>query len=223
MPNPLPAVPKVVRLTFVQSFGDDPDIINTLHYQYAGTQSQADLDSLTSVAVGAWHAQIHPRQVVGIQLLRVNAVDLSSASAPQSTLAAGTFGTNVGNGITGAASMVVSLKIARRYKGGKPRIYLAGFPTSDQATVQTWTGGAITAAQTAVLGLDAALEGYGGATMGAIDMVSVSYFSGFTVVTNPVTLRAKNVPKLRVGGPVVDLVTGISPNLHIGSQRRRNL
>lgn len=223
MTTPLPAVPKVVRLTFVQSYGDDQNVINTLHYEYAGTESAADLQTLATTAATAWHSDIHPRQVVGIRLDHVLATDLSSSSSPQAVAAAGTLGTNGGNGITGASSMVVKLLIARRYRGGKPKIFLAGFPTSDQQTVQTWSSAALTAADTAMTGLDVAIEGYGGATMGAVDAVSVSYFQGFHVVTNPVTLRAKNVPTLRGGGPVIDPVTGVSADLHIGSQRRRNL
>jgi hypothetical protein len=51
--------------------------------------------------------------------------------------------------------------------------------------------------------------------------VNVSYYNGFTVVTNPTTGRARNVPTLR-GTPVVDTVTGIVARVQVGSQRRRN-
>jgi hypothetical protein len=54
-------------------------------------------------------------------------------------------------------------------------------------------------------------------------LVSVSYYEGFTSVTNPITGRTKDVSKLRTGGPVVDVVSAIIVANGPKSQRRRNL
>jgi hypothetical protein len=51
--------------------------------------------------------------------------------------------------------------------------------------------------------------------------VNVSYYEGFTVVIDPITGRARNVPKLRSSGPLVDGVVGIVINPELGTQRRR--
>jgi hypothetical protein len=52
--------------------------------------------------------------------------------------------------------------------------------------------------------------------------VNVSYYQGFTVVTDPITGRARNVPKLRSGGPLVDVISSVTARPIVGTQRRRN-
>ena len=61
------------------------------------------------------------------------------------------------------------------------------------------------------------------ARLGAVEQVNISFYEGFTVVTDARTGRSRNVSQRRPDGPTVDVITGFSINPKLGSQRRRNL
>jgi hypothetical protein len=219
----LPAVPKTIRLQFFSSDDADLNVLNTLHYQYAGSSSQTDLDTFTEAAENAWETNILPQMASNVHLVKVVSTDLNTSSSPQSTVISGAPGSGSGAAVSAGAAMVISFKIARRFRGGHTRIYLAGIVASALQTAQTWQSTVLANVTTAFLNFDTAIEAYGGATMGAVDQVAVSFYSGFTVVTNPITHRARNVPALRAGGPLVELTATGYPNAKVASQRRRNL
>ena len=60
-----------------------------------------------------------------------------------------------------------------------------------------------------------------GATL-TITNVNVSFFEGFTPVQNPITLRYRNVPKIRTV-PLIDIISTITANPAPCFQRRRGL
>jgi hypothetical protein len=67
-------------------------------------------------------------------------------------------------------------------------------------------------------------EGFIGSSSGGCTItaqVIVSYYQGYNAPTTLPSGRVKQTPKLRVGGPVVDTVTGQNAAVKIASQRKR--
>lgn len=216
----LPAVPGVIRVSFKQSFGEDVDVLNRCFFAYTGTTSQVSLGSMATTLAAAWHSHIASLQNTGIILNEVECVDLTSDSAPLAVYPPGTAGTVATNPLPAGSAVVLQFEINRRYRGGKPKMFLSAIPAADLLTVQELTGGAIAAYISGWLAFTAAaLVTYSGITV-VTEQVNVSYYQGFTNGVGP-TGRARVIPTLR-GSPVVDPIVGVSCNSNIASQRRRN-
>jgi hypothetical protein len=118
-------------------------------------------------------------------------------------------------------AVLVNYLISRRYRGGKPRAYLPWGDAGQLTSRQSWSGTFVTAVDSAFSTFYAAVIGLSAGSTTITDHVNVSYYDGFTVVTDPVTHRARNVPTLR-GTPIVDVILSFAANPRPGSQRRRN-
>jgi hypothetical protein len=218
----LPAVPKVIRVALIHSYGEDNDVVTRFFVSYSGTApTAAQLNTYAAAMITNWGTDLKSLCNAQVKITECVVEDLSSPTSAIGAAVGSTAGTLAGATLTGGTAFVVSYTIARRYRGGHPRGY---WPFGDAVTLndpQTWTAG-FTGNVNADLGAfftDALAAGWTGA--GTLLHVNVSYYEGFTVVTNPITGRARNVPTLRAT-PLVDTVTGIVARTQVGSQRRRN-
>ena len=134
------------------------------------------------------------------------------------------IGTREGLPNGAAVAALINFKVARRYRGGKPRIYAPWFVSSDLTPGRlTWTEAALSAGTAGWAAFTSVLLNDAPAAMGVLEHVNVSYYEGFEVVVDERTGRSRNVSQLRAAGPAVDVVTGFSINPKPGSQRGRNL
>ena len=223
MSGPLPPVTRVTRWDHHFSWGTANNVMFRWYLQYAGALSQADLNTWVASAIpkysGAGH--ILPGLCSDLLFNRLVVTDLTTASSPQTIATPGVGGTVATPSVSQGVSMVIGFKIARRYRGGKPRIYLPAIPLSARDTPGTWIAG-LPAAYASDIGTTIAdIGGVAPGALGAITHVNVSYFEGFVNVTFP-SGRTRPVPKLRITPPVVDVVTGYVGNTRTASQRRRN-
>jgi hypothetical protein len=101
-------------------------------------------------------------------------------------------------------------------------MYIAGLSADDLDHPQIWLAARLAAFQAALNSLTIDIESSATVAQGTIALSAVSYFLGFTVVTNPVTHRARNVPTARAV-PLVEPVTSVVGSAKVASQRRRNL
>jgi hypothetical protein len=217
---PLPAVPGVIKVSFKQSFGTDVDVLNRCFFAYTGTTTQVSLGSMATTLAAAWHSHVAALQNTGIVLNQVECVDLTSDSAPIAFADPGTTGGTATNPLSAGVAAVLQFEINRRYRGGKPKMFLSAIPYADLANVNQLSGAAIANFIGGWLAFTAAaLVTYSGITV-VTEQVNVSYYSGFTNGVGP-TGRARIIPTLR-GAPLVDPVVGISMNSGLASQRRRN-
>jgi hypothetical protein len=221
---PLPAVANVLHAQL--RFTTDADTNAQTHFfiEYAGgPPSGADLTALAGLISTAYSNHFASAVADAILLDQVTTLDLSTGGAlagENLTVVPGTLGS-----ITPAPpplAALMSMQITRRYRGGRPRMY---WPVLSEGDLDS-NGGVSAAARARYL---AAAEAFFLALVGASSgttilgaLCTISYFSGFTVVTNPVTGRARNVSKLRAGGPVKDLVAAYAFSPRPGIQRRRN-
>ena len=126
--------------------------------------------------------------------------------------------------LSGGTALLQNLQIARRYRGGKPRRYWPVMVAADLTTPQEWdiTTLATMTTEWQTSYLDVLLgSSYSGTTLA--DEVNLSYYHGFTLVTNPITGRGKNVSTPRAVAIAPDVITGFVLNSKPASQRRRNL
>lgn len=218
----LPAVPKVVQLAFQTTNRDiQYMMVNRLHFSYTGTApTPGELSSFATTCLTAFGAAYAASLFQNYRVTGLAAIDLSSPTAATAEVTGAIDGTLTGVGLPADTAFVLSATVARRFRGGHPRSYLPLGDDTKLADTTTWTSAFVTAVETASAGLMTAIEGAGWAGAGTLAPVNVSYYEGYTLVTYP-SGRSRDVPKLRVGGPVVDAVTGFVGRALIGTQRRR--
>lgn len=216
----LPAAPRCVSLDTHFTIGDDTHVMSRLHFQFSGTPSAGDLNTMASTAASTWSAAgnlvtQHTPQVVVNQFVVTSLFDATMAQGLDTVTIAGTLS---GGYNPAEISVVMAYPIARRYRGGHPRGYWPFGSPAQLATPQTWT----TQFQTNLQGLFRSwVNAVTGATYsgGTCQQVNVSYYSGATWHQRPngSWVRISNVR----AAPVIDPVVAQNFRIRIGTQRRR--
>lgn len=218
----LPAVPGVIRFQLQHSLGADVNVLSRFYVSYTGSApTSTGLNASCSGVVSSWSNNLKALFSSGQNLLGALATDLSSASGAVGSNFATTAGSRAGAQLPAGVACLLNLHVNRRYRGGKPRIYLPFGVDADLNSVQTWTGtftAAVTAAWNAFIASVLTTNPVGTTY---VQQVNVSYYAGFHTFTTP-SGRVRNIPTLRVT-PVVDAIASVSTNGKFASQRRRNL
>jgi hypothetical protein len=128
-------------------------------------------------------------------------------------------GTNAGTPTPAQVATNVEFNIARRYRGGKPRMFLPPPAISNQADSSHWSSAFVTGVNTDVAAFFAAINALAVGSMGALTHVNLSYYKGFTNITNS-SGRERAAPTYRPLA-LVDPISGYSTKFEMGSQKRR--
>ena len=219
---PLPAAAQTVKVTVNFQYGNDTSCLCRFYIHYTGTApTGAQLNTFAGAIVTAWNTNILPLSNANFIGQSVACVDLNNnLGAVGGAVGPGT-GTRAGVSIPGGAAFMIQFLILRRYRGGKPKIFLPVGVGGDLATGLAWTQAFQTSVTNGWLAFIAAVVAAPWTGGGTLSHINLSYYSGFTVVTNPRTGRARNVPTLR-GTPVQDSVVAYGIEAGVASQRRRN-
>jgi hypothetical protein len=218
----LPNVPNVIRVACKGSSGGAETWLTRFYLQYPTVApSAANLVSLGNEIITSWNTHLNPLTPGNKTLTEVDLQDLTNPSAAVATIATSQNGTRVGAWLPPVAATVVSYSIGRRYRGGHPRGYWPFGVEGDLDTSGQWLPLWVTTVDVGIRAFFSDVTSFIWAVSEITKHCNVSYYSGFTVVTDPITGRARNVPKLRAGGPVVDLVSIQSARIIVGTQRRR--
>lgn len=218
---PLPPVPQVVRVLMKSTYDEDIDVLNRFFVEYTGTApTAADLVTYATHVMGEWASEFKPLYGPNVSLVTCTVQDLTSETSASGEFSETETGTRTGGTLPAGTAALAKFLIARRYRGGKPRVYLPFFTVTDLDNAQTWlstsTDSLLTALEAFVAGgLLTTVSGTVFATH-----VNVSYFKGFTNFTEP-SGRVRAIPTLRPV-PLVDAVAGYAINPNVASQRRRN-
>ena len=221
---PLPPVPGVLKVTFRFTVDEDTNATVRWHVAYTGTPpTDAVATAIASGIYGSAASALPPVMAASVSLQEVTVEDLSVSSGGIGSHTAGTGGSRAGTRLPAGAAVMINFPIARRYRGGKPRSYFPFGVSGDLSDAQTWDSTLISDVFTAVGALLAYCNGtvISGTTLAG--WVNVSYYNGFTAVTNPITGRTKDVPKVRTGAIPVDQPVSYAVHPKVASQRRRNL
>lgn len=129
-------------------------------------------------------------------------------------------GTRSGNIPTEATALNVKLAIARRYRGGKPKMFLPFGVVGDLSNPNAWDSAILSAFNTQWAAFITALKAISGAALTLTEQVSVSYYKGLTAKTNGTTGRTYYVPTPRAT-PLIDPILSAQAQGRIAQQRRR--
>jgi hypothetical protein len=217
--------PNVLKAEFLFHVGGDLDVSTRLYFKYSGT---APTDAVCTTIAGAMHAAwdnawlghlSNESSIEGVQI-----TDLTSPVSGFGEELSHVLGTASGPPVAGGTALLQNFNIARRYRGGKPRAYWPILIAADLLTPQEWDPSVLaTATSEWATSFNGVIIGssYSGTTI--VEQVNVSYYEGFTLVTNPITGRGRNVNKPRTVAIAPDAITGFVLNGKPASQRRRNL
>jgi hypothetical protein len=201
----LPFVPGVAKVIVKQTYGTI-NVYNILHADGgSGTGwTSTELNALAAAVRSAWVSNVLPLQTSTLFLNDVTAIDLASETGPSGIAA----GSNAGSKVTAAqplnCAVCWSWSIARRYRGGHPRTYIAGLVSDQVSNATTIT----TAAQTAHAAAAAAIRTAVNAvttSAGTAKLATVHYYRNKAILETP----------------LVSQISGVSVDTRIDSQRRR--
>jgi hypothetical protein len=218
---PLPARPCVrARLIYTQSDGFEGG--SRLYFAYTGSApTGANCATLAADIASAWSSDIAGQVNTEWALTEVDVLDIATDSGLSGQWTGSYAGVASGTALPAQVAMNVEFGIARRYRGGKPRMYLPPGVTADLQTASAWTSAYVTATNTGVGNFFSAIAALSIGAMGTLSHVNLSYYQGFTNITNS-SGRERAVPTYR-DTALVDTVTGISAKTTLGSQKRRRL
>lgn len=202
----LPLAPNIIRCSYTGTYAA-AKWANVFHVRFTGpTPSQTDMNALATGLRNAWDTNLKAIVSGSGTLNTTTCVDLSSSSGLVSTNATASNGTLVNTtNLPASVALVASMKIARRYRGGHPRMYLVGQTGVNTVNATSWTGAWITTTSTAFAAWLTAVNALTFTSMPTITLVCLSYYAGGT-------LRAT---------PFADPVSSIVVHSRVDTMRRR--
>lgn len=202
----LPYANNIIRCVYSGTYSGSK-WANVFHVRgAAGPISAADAASLATNLRTAWDTNLKALLPSNGALTGVSVVDLSSAygnAGADTTTVAGTKTT--AGAMSASIATCVSFKIARRYRGGHPRMYLTGNLTTETNNAITWTNAWITAVSSAMASWRTAINALTLTSTGALYLCALSYYADRALRTTPLS----------------NDITDIAVHTRIDTQRRR--
>lgn len=229
MGAPLPPTPNMLRTRIDWFCGGDQKAISNVHWAYSGGPPAAiDAVAIGNHLMGLLTAQVAPLQDVDTGANTVITTDMASLAGAAGTSTAAPYGGSRAGGILPASTCVlINKKIARRYRGGKPRTYLPAGTSTDLVFSKLWNSALTDAVLAAWEEIVAGMLGFTSGTCVVGSEVSISYFDGFTNVPYGIPTKYRRTPIVRgsIGAqPIIppDPIVSYSVREVVASQRRRN-
>lgn len=217
----LPLVPNVLVNKLHFHIAEDLAVVTRLFFKYAGgPPSSADCTTLAAASLVEAAAHLYAVLSTANSLEFCEITDLATNPPGSGTSGSGTAGSESGGPLPVGTAVLANYTLLRRYRGGKPRSYWPLGTDSDLQDGSTWKGTSVTAFDTAIADYIAGMVGQAAGTTTIGAHANISYFHGFTSVTNPITGRTKDVANLRPV-PLVDSIQAAGVNGKPGNQRRR--
>ena len=218
---PLPASP-CVRCRLIYETPSAGEAGSRFYLSYSGSApSGANCTTLAGDIATAWGTHLAPLTPALWTLTEVDVLDIATDTGLSGQSTPGTDGGRTGPGTPQQVATNVEFGIARRYRGGKPRMVLPPGVAADQSNENEWDSTFISAVNTGVDAFFAEINGLSVGSMGTLQHVNLSYYKGFTNHTNT-SGRERAVPTYR-DTALVDTVTGYATKAVMGSQRRRRI
>lgn len=193
---------------------------NRFYLSYAGSApSGDDCTTLAGDIEAAWSEYLKPMTNESWVLTEIDVLDITTDSGFSGQWTGGVTGTRAGTVLPQQVATNVEFDIARRYRGGKPRIFLPPGVVGDEDTNATWGSDYLSDMNEAVANFFSDITSSSVGSMGTLAHVNLSYYKGFTNVTNP-SGRTKAKPTYRATA-LHDDVLGYATKAVMGSQRRR--
>jgi hypothetical protein len=187
---------------------------------YTGSApSGANCTTLAGDIESAWTSHIAPLIDQNTALKEIDVLDIATDSGLSGQWTGTSAGGLTGTPVPGFIATNVEFNISRRYRGGKPRMFLPSADTSDQLDGSHWNSTYVSAVNAGVAAFFAAIEALSVGSMGTLDHVNLSYYKGFTNIANS-SGRERAVPTYRAAA-LLDPVVGYSCKAEMSTQKRR--
>jgi len=218
---PLPAS-SVVRVRLDYTSPDGAKAGSRFYIGYSGsTPTAANLDTLATDVAAAWQSHLANLVTTTWTLSEVDILDITTLTGATGNWTGSNPGLLSGTDLPYQVAQNIEFQIARRYRGGKPRMFV---PPATQSQLQDgahWTDAYVADMILQCGNFFSEIEGDTVGSMGSLSHVNVSYYSGYNNVPFP-SGRTKVVPKYRATA-LVDTVTGYLAKKELSSQRRRRV
>lgn len=175
--------------------------------------------TLATDIAAAWATHIGPLVQENYSLTEIDVIDIASYSGASGQWIGNNPGGDTGAAIASQVATNVEFGIARRYRGGKPRMYLPAASVAAKLNDGNWTSSFVTEYNAAIAAFFAEIAALDVGSVGTLAHVNLSYYSGFTNHTST-SGRERAVPTYR-SAALVDVVNGYITKARMGSQRRR--
>lgn len=216
---PLPSPGNVIKVRLFWQGATGNEFSSRFFLEYTGGPAGVvDLDSLCGNIASDYVSYLLPWLSDSYTFVAVDAEDLSSDTGNSGQALVSHTGALSGD-VPDNCAINISFEIARRYRGGKPKIFLPPAGSGNLGSPSSWNSSTVTGVQTNWGDFMTSVLGGSYGTFALVNNVNVSYYKGFTVFITP-SGRARNIPTLRAT-PVLDLITNHTVRSQIGSQRRR--
>lgn len=216
---PFPASP-CVRVALDYLATDSTEAGSRFYLSYSGAAPSAgNCVTLAGDIATAWNTDLASLVSSEFSLVNVDVQDLATETGAHGAATVSHPGTMSGEGEPSQVATNVEFNISRRYRGGKPRMYLPAPSNSAQLDQAHWTDDFVGDVNTGMAAFFTAIGALSVGSMGDLAHVSLSYYNMFKNVTNS-SGRTRAAPTYR-DTALVDPVTGYSCKGLMGSQRRR--
>lgn len=216
---PLPDVP-TLRVRLIYNTQNVQAASNRLYFKYAGSApSGANCIAIAGDIAAAWETNIAPLVNSSDSLTEVDVLDIATNSGLSGQWTGSNSGSRSGTEPPIQVATNVEFGIARRYRGGKPRMFLPPGVVGDITNGWEWASEFLTEVNTGVAAFFAACNAISVGEVGALAHTNLSYFSGFKNLANS-SGRERAVPQYR-DTALTDVITGYYAKQVLGSQRRR--
>lgn len=198
----------------------DADVRTRFDMAYGGgPPSTAGLVSIAAEVNSAFGTHLAAMLSSSDALTETECVDLANPGTPAGVSPGPVDGSRSGTQVPLGVTALVNFTPARRYRGGKPKIFAPFGTDADVNNPDSWTSTFTAAMDAAWAAFIGELVGVtvGGVTLGS--QVYVSYFSGKEDNPNP-NSRLRFTPTPRVTPVIYDIVSHATSQI-FGSQRRR--
>lgn len=174
----LPNVAGVIKLQYHFTYGTDANVMTHMFFAIGSPSAinTADLQSFCNLARSSYVTNCLSLSTNAVQLGTVTATDLTTTTSAPVASTGSNSGTRSLGPPNASTSVITNLKIARRYRGGHPRIYWPWGNSGDLYDAQHWTSSFIGLCQTGINALVAALQGSSFASIPGPVLANVSYY-----------------------------------------------
>lgn len=216
---PLPDTPCVrVRLIYNQETSKSAG--NRFYLSYTGgPPTGADCATIASGIATAWNTNLASLVWDGNSLQEVDVLDIASDSGLSGQWTGSDSGSRSGAFLPDSVAFNIEFGIARRYRGGKPRIFFPFGVQGDLHDQSNWLNTFTPTVQTNVEAFFTACQALSSGSTSIANHVNLSYYKGFTNFLGP-SGRERAVPTYRATA-LSDVIVGYSAKQLVGSQRRR--
>lgn len=218
----LPPVTKTIRVNMGWSV-EGASVGSRFFIQYTGgPPATPDLTTFAGLVSTEYGSNLAQYGWTPFVLTSVECTDLDTALGNVGVVAVSVAGTNADGGLALGSCTVVDFKIDRRYRGGKPRIYLPLGTVEYLSTYQKWTTGYVSDMDSSWGSFIAALLAASYTSFVPAQHVNVSYYHGYNESIPPWRGPGYKYPPMVRTGPITpDSIITHSTRQTIGSQRRR--